>query len=196
MNLMRDSDIRTALLGALDAQYAHDHSTRVVEEMGIWSGSVRIDVAVINGELHGFELKSERDTLRRLPGQAELYNQVFDRVTLVIAKKHLEHASDQIPEWWGLTIAAPDAGGIILSDHRQASSNPDLNPMQLARLLWRSEILEILERHQLAKGLKSKPLEVLVSRLANTFGLNDLRDEVRNRLKHRASLRQTICHDT
>jgi hypothetical protein len=39
-----------------------DLDTRVVEEMGIWAGSVRVDIAVINGEFHGFELKSDRDT--------------------------------------------------------------------------------------------------------------------------------------
>jgi hypothetical protein len=101
--LMRDSDVRVAVRTWLRAQYADD--SRIVEEMGVWSGSVRIDLAVINGELHGFELKSERDTLARLADQAELYNQVFDRMTLVTAKRHLDKASSQIPSWWGITTA-------------------------------------------------------------------------------------------
>ncbi len=65
----------------LDAQHAGDDHTRIVEEMGVWSRFVRIDIAVINGKLHGFDLMSARDTLDRLPKQAAFYNQVSDRVT-------------------------------------------------------------------------------------------------------------------
>ena len=79
---MRDLDVRTAVRAQLVAAHADDDNTRIVEEMGIWSGSVRVDVAVINGELAGWELKSARDNLRRLPQQAELYSQVFDRMTI------------------------------------------------------------------------------------------------------------------
>lgn len=73
---MGDSEVRDAVLSKLDRQYFGDRHTRIVEEMGIWSGSVRIDIAVINGQLHGYELKSARDTLQRLPTQAELYSKV------------------------------------------------------------------------------------------------------------------------
>ena len=56
---MRDIDVRRAVRKKLGEQYAHDPDTRIVEEMGIWSGTVRIDIAIINGELNGFELKSD-----------------------------------------------------------------------------------------------------------------------------------------
>ena len=78
---MRDSDVRKAVLATLDQKHAGDHNTRIVEEMGVWAGSVRIDIAVINGELCGFELKSDRDTLARLPTQADIYSRVFDRIS-------------------------------------------------------------------------------------------------------------------
>lgn len=94
---MRDFDVRGAVRTWLRALYADD--SRIVEEMGVWSGSVRIELAVINGELHGFELKSERDTLARLHDQAELYNQVFDRMTLVAANRHYNNAVSKIPNW-------------------------------------------------------------------------------------------------
>jgi hypothetical protein len=126
--IMRDSDVRSAVRNWLHGQYAHN--SRIVEEMGIWSGTVRIDIAVINGELHGFELKSERDTLARLGDQAGLYNQVFDRMTLVTARRHLDKATSKIPLWWGI-IAAQLEGGVVTlkpikkarpeSEHRSAS---------------------------------------------------------------------------
>ena len=48
---MRDRDVRAAVRQDLDARHGGDTETRIVEEMGIWSGTVRIDIAVINGEL-------------------------------------------------------------------------------------------------------------------------------------------------
>src|SRR5690242_16512429 len=110
---MRDADVRQAVLADLALEYQGDASTRIVQEMGIWSGSVRIDVAVINGKLHGYELKSARDTLERLDAQAELYNQVFDHVTLVTAERHYYMAIKKIPRWWGISIAVPQKDGTV-----------------------------------------------------------------------------------
>ena len=94
---MRDHDIRAALRAKLSRDFAGDDNTCIVEEMGVWSGSVRIDMAVINGELSGFELKSDRDTLERLPFQADLYSRVFDRVSLVVGERHFQRAVDYVP---------------------------------------------------------------------------------------------------
>src|SRR6266852_372243 len=134
---MRDRDVRAAVREMLNASYGHDNDTRIVEEMGIWSGSVRIDIAVINGELSGFELKSDRDTLERLPFQAELYSQVFDRVELVVGKRHAEKAQAQVPQWWAVTVATTKAGKIELEAMREGRVNPAPDPYLIAQLLWK-----------------------------------------------------------
>jgi hypothetical protein len=182
---MRDSDVRGAVRGWLATSYAGP-STRIVEEMGIWSGSVRIDMAVINGQLHGFELKSERDTLNRLEGQAQLYNQVFDRVTLVSACKHIEKAKPKIPKWWGIASAvmSPD-GETKLKMVRKAKQNPNIDPVQVARLLWRAEALSILDRRGLSKGYKSRTADVIFTHLAESLSATELSLEVRETLKYR-----------
>lgn len=183
---MRDLDVRVAVRSWLYEAHAGDIDTRIVEEMGVWSGSVRVDIAVINGELHGFELKSASDTLERLPAQAALYSEVFDRVTLVIAEKHARQASRIIPRWWGITLAkAAGSGGVAIRERRQASLNPRINPLQLARLLWRPEALRLLETHGLAKGIRSKPAEALFARLAAEVPTHILQQEVRSILKAR-----------
>jgi hypothetical protein len=170
----------------LDAQHAGDDHTRIVEEMGVWSGSVRIDIAVINGELHGFELKSARDTLDRLPKQAALYNEVFDRVTLVVASKHADKATAAVPTWWGICVAdgSPDTD-VRLCHARASETNPDLKPIQLARLLWRAEAIEILTAKNLVRGFRSKSAEILAERLATFLSKDELRFEVRSALKRR-----------
>jgi hypothetical protein len=154
--------------------------------MGIWSGSVRIDIAVINGELQGFELKSERDTLARLESQAAIYSQVFDRVTLVTAKCHLELARTKIPKWWGIECATMERGSLPeLRTVRRAKKNPNLEPIQLARLLWRDEALAILEKRGLSRGYKSRTVESIAVRLTEILSLTELATEVREVLKSR-----------
>src|SRR4051812_45593489 len=80
---MRDYDIRQELRQRLRKEHEGDPETLVIEELGLCQGQVRADIAVINGFMHGYEIKSERDTLERLPRQREVYEQCFDAVTLV-----------------------------------------------------------------------------------------------------------------
>jgi hypothetical protein len=184
---MHDLDVRQAVRRWLGDLHAGDPDTRIVEEMGIWAGSVRVDVAVINGEIHGIELKSAKDTLERLPGQADLYNEVFDRVTLVVADKHLDKARDRVPDWWGLRSATGKRYTVSLNEVRPASRNPSPNPVQIARLLWRSEAIWVLEKYKLDRGFRSKPVDILARRLAGELALSTLKDEVRSALKARAN---------
>ena len=185
---MRDADVRSAVRTALRDEHTACSDTRIVEEMGIWSGSVRIDVAVINGELAGYELKSARDTLARLPQQAELYGAVFDRVTVVTASNHLEGCLARLPEWWGVLVAEQQTeGGLKLSSFRRTLVNPSLVPHQIARLLWKPEAISILEARGLARGYKSKPLDEVTRHLSEQLALDELRDEVRRALKARVN---------
>lgn len=181
---MRDSDVRAVVKNWLQVKYAHN--SRIVEEMGVWSGTVRIDLAVINGELHGFELKSERDTLARLQDQAELYSQVFDRMTLVAADRHYDKAISKIPDWWGITTARFEYNAVALQPIKEARRNPSIDPLQVARLLWRQEALAILERRGLSRGYKSRTADVIAARLADVLSIGELSAEVRAILKSRS----------
>lgn len=122
---MRDQDLRQAVLRKVLAEYVKDPNSRVVEELGLQHGSNRVDIAVVNGVLHGYELKSEADNLDRLQGQIESYSKVFDRVTLVTTSNHLSHAVKQIPEWWGVKLASRGIrGGINISNVRKPRKIP------------------------------------------------------------------------
>jgi hypothetical protein len=182
---MRDADVRSAILARLDDDHAGDTNTRIVQEMGIWSGSVRIDVAVINGELCGYELKSDRDTLERLPLQADIYSRVFDRVFLVVGERHAPKARRIVPRWWGVIVASSCKGVTKLTDAREAKRNPSPDPLLIARLLWREEALEVLEAADLAKGWRSKSAPAIHERLARELSFDDLSTAVRTCLKHR-----------
>ncbi|MGS4886361.1 sce7726 family protein [Roseibium sp. MB-4] len=182
---MRDRDVRDVVVRDLHAAHEHDPTTRIVQEMGIWSGTVRIDIATINGELSGFELKSDRDTLDRLPTQAKYYGLVFDRVTLVCGSKHVEKAKKIIPEWWGVVSAREQCGQVILEELRKSKLNKEIDPVLVAQLLWKDEALEILDRYDLVKGFRSKTARVIHQRMAHELPLETLTYEVRAALKVR-----------
>ena len=94
---MRELEVREAMRAGPLRRYLNDTHSRVVDELAICMGEARIDMAVINGKLSGYEIKSESDTLIRLPKQADVYARVFDELTLVMDRRHSEGALKMLP---------------------------------------------------------------------------------------------------
>ena len=63
---MRDIDIRRTLLASITEQHPFDDGTIVVEELGLCQGTARVDVAAVNGTIHGYEIEE----CARHPGKA------------------------------------------------------------------------------------------------------------------------------
>ena len=68
-DLLKDSDIRKSLYNNILKKHEDASDTIVLNELGLLQGACRVDIAVVNGSLHGYEIKSEADTLDRLPYQ-------------------------------------------------------------------------------------------------------------------------------
>jgi hypothetical protein len=113
-------------------------------EMGLCLGETRVDVAVVNGHLHGYEIKSERDTLSRLPTQVLLYDRVLDYSTIVCGQRHLKHVLNLVPARWGVIEAVNTSEGLALKTVRAAKINRSLDRLAIAQLLWRDEAAAIL----------------------------------------------------
>src|SRR3990172_9569406 len=94
---LADSDIRPALKALLSGRHSKERGTFILDELGICRGQVRVDIAVVNGIVHGYEIKSDRDSLRRLGAQVDLYGKVLNRATLVVGQRHLKEALDVVP---------------------------------------------------------------------------------------------------
>ena len=138
---MKQGDqIRSALRHHYLRRFNSQPGALVIDELGLIHARSRIDVAVINGHIHGYEIKSAHDTLRRLPHQLEIYRQTLQRLTLVVDVRHVSAIREAVPAWCGiLTIRFGPRGGARFSQLRKSQPNPDLDPLKLAHLLWRSE---------------------------------------------------------
>lgn len=184
---MRDGDVRKALYSRLHCEHRDETDTLLVDELAL-CGMARVDVAVVNGALSAYELKSARDNLGRLPTQVEWYSKVVDFATLVVAEGHLHRAAELLPAWWGV-IGATGEEDVALEVVRSGTVNPRIDPHSLVRLLWRDEALAALVERGLADGVRSKPKSVLWTRLADGLEIDELRRVVRCSLKAREGWR-------
>jgi len=193
-----DRLIRTALNENLLRDYPN---AKIIEELGITHGAARIDIAVISGSIHGFELKSDIDTLDRLPEQIKIYNSVLDKVTLVVGKNHLFKAFNIVPEWWGVTIAkiVHSTESVTFCKIREAEENPQRDYVAVAELLWRKEALNILEKIGQAEGVRSKTRKTIYERLVEVLDGQTLSEIVRThlctRINWRSDLQYMPCGD-
>ena len=180
-----DSAIRAALLAELRQELNDDPEAVVIEELGLCRGQVRLDVATVSGLLHGYEIKSDRDSLYRLQRQVDTYNKVLDRATLVVGDRFLAAAPDAVPSWWGLMHAQLKSGEVRLRTVRRSQRNPQRDPRCLAEMLWSNHAMEILEQRGAARGVRRKPRRVIWDRVCDCFSLDEIAAAVRVGLKAR-----------
>jgi hypothetical protein len=180
-----DADVRALLREYLES--VHDGTgTVLLEELGLCQGDVRVDVAAVNGELSGFEIKSPSDTLARFPNQCKIYSKVVDRAWLVAPMKALAKAD--VPDWWGQIGVFELDDRLALRVVRPSAMNPKIHAMSLARLLWRDEALEVLRNAGRARGVMTKSRKMIWKRLIECVELDDLRAAVRAALKRRPEM--------
>src|SRR5437867_10015901 len=89
-----------------------DHAcpkTLVIDELGLNHGECRADIAVINGKLSGYEIKSDLDSLVRLKRQIRAYDTIFQSASIVVAPRHLRKVIRTVPLHWGICVCLPNA---------------------------------------------------------------------------------------
>ena len=181
---MRDFDIRVLLKQTELSKYINDDHSKVVEELKLpLTGSI-IDMAVINGSLHGFEIKSAIDTLQRLPTQLIAYTKIFDYLTVVTEEKHSNKILKILPDWVGLYVCCENNGVPKVKKIKKSKQNNSKESFFIAKLLWRTEILDILREQKIAHKKVDRNW-ILCENLANNINVKTLSEIVRQKLKGR-----------
>jgi hypothetical protein len=143
--------------------------------------SFRADLALANGRLVGFEIKSGADNLKRWESQSAAYLKVFDELWLCCHGKHLQKAMEMTPSQVGILLV-DDFGTIAIV--RKAKTNKSVNTYDLSGLLWREELDELCTSF----GLKSRSSETkkqVRERLSANILVEDIKPYVLARLKYR-----------
>jgi len=190
---VNDPQIRTSFHQKCLRKHHCDSATLVVDELGLQHGKCRADIAVINGHLIGYEIKSDVDSLHRLNDQIDSYNAIFDRASAVVAACHLSEAAAMLPEWWGvISVSEGQRGAVYFKTIRCPKKNTHVDDYAVAQLLWRSEAQDIL----VGLGVRGKELRekranlyrCIVSKL-DSF---ELRKIVREYLMKRTNWRHPV----
>lgn len=182
-----DADIRVLLLEQLRQRYSDDATAVVLEELGLCRGQVRVDVAVVNGSIHGYEIKSDRDSLRRLAKQAAVYGMVLDRATLVVGPKHAAQAMAAVPAWWEVQIV--DTSSRRVKRLRRGTKNPTRSARALVELLWLEDAQALLAQRGGLRGFRRRPRREIWDRVCALYALDEIASAVRIQLKARAEQR-------
>jgi hypothetical protein len=167
-----------------DALASAGQPSDAVYEFWVPRSNERADVVVISNEMSGFEIKSERDTLQRLPRQAAAYARLFDRCSVVLAERHLVGAVTILPEWWGVIVIVQTGEELSFRHVRSAGPNPDVDPETLVRLLWREEVRSVLSALGREPDRQASRASMW-QQLLDVADLDRLKDEVRGTLLRR-----------
>lgn len=78
----------------------HGEKATMLSEFRV--GTNKADCVILNGISTCYEIKTEFDTLNRLPEQLSSYTKIFDKVFVISANKHLDKICALLPENVGL----------------------------------------------------------------------------------------------
>jgi len=197
---MNDPQIRKAFHETILLKHHNQPTTLVIDELGLEHGRCRADIAVVNGHLIGYEIKSDVDSLKRLSSQINVYNAVFDNSSLILTERHLDEALRIVPDWWGIIVVKEVAENSLKFKHlRSPHQNANINNYSVAQLLWREEAQEVL----MSLGIRGARLREKRSKLyryiVEMLDSQDLRLVVRKYLKRRQNWRRPsrrfLCGD-
>ena len=185
-----DPDIREALVGGCSGLHNGRNGELVIHELGLAHAKRRIDIAVIDGEFRGYEIKSEKDNLNRLDGQLQIFTRALHRLTLVVATKHLNSILGTIPAWCGVTEVRADLKDRIkLREVRKAKRNPSFDPFTFAHLLWRSEAQNLLSRFDAEPAIFRAPRAILYRLLVEKLSEDQLTKMIKDAMEKRNNWR-------
>ncbi|MCE2520590.1 MAG: sce7726 family protein [Alphaproteobacteria bacterium] len=182
--------IRSALHDKYLRRLSSRGGTLVLDELGLVHARSRIDIAVINRHVHGYEIKSAHDSLRRLPCQLEVYRQSLQTLTLVVDATHFPAVSNSVPYWCGIIrVTCGPRGAIRFHRVQRTRLNPELDPLMLAHLLWRREVQAALaQRGTSARDLRASRID-LYRMLLEKVSVDELTALIRRSMSQRSAWR-------
>lgn len=171
---MRDADVREALVAAVARRVGARPHVLVPEVDVRWSVPARMDALLVADRISGFEIKSDVDSLTRLPRQIEAYGAVVERAFLVVGDRHLAAGTAVVPPWWSIWGARWRDDQVVIREVRRGRLNPEVNPLAVTSFMSRDNLSGVLR----ARGF---------TRLS-TYSV----DELRQILAGNVSARETV----
>ena len=192
MQKIRDRDIREQIKDTYLKGFYDDPQSEVMDEFGIMWGESIVDIAVINGSLHAYEIKSEVDNLSRFSKQFNLYSKVFDYLNIITHEKNISILEKNYEmDGWGIYVVSNIQGVIDIRKIKKPHTNPSVNIFSLCHILWKDEAISILETKGIRKGISNKNRKQLYEIICENIKPKEIKKHVRNKIKSRIRIKRT-----
>ena len=180
--IRREMHVKAAVIDRLLASPHMDSDAVLISEMTIAKWSRRADMVLANGLLWAFEIKSDLDSLARLPGQMEDFRHYFEKFTVVAAERFEKAIIAMVPDGVGVWILGPDGE----TKQKIASKQSVLTKDAYLSLMTATELrgLAVANGRRPPKAAPRGELEAV----ARDLPVRDLASAARNAVKcrHRA----------
>ena len=157
---MADLEIRKNFQNNEISKYKTDKNSIIINELGLNHGENRADIAILDSCFIGFEIKSDKDSLIRLKKQVRSYDSVFNKSYIIVGVRYSSIIDKYVPKHWGIIFSEKNNSTITFNLSREPEENNNVNPISLARLLWKTEVLQILESKVSSKLLRQPKKEL------------------------------------
>ncbi|RRO01531.1 sce7726 family protein [Pectobacterium aquaticum] len=180
--LLREQDIKIAFIDWLFKKGLLDDAA-IINEMVVANWSRRADLAVANGHLQAFEIKSDFDSLKRLDGQLETFTSRFEKVTVVCAPKFTYEVTKKVTPDVGVIEYLNDNKGIRFKIIQRGRISPITNKKVYISFLLKKELQLLLTENY--KNYFSESSRNSLEHLAEKIPLSKIRCFVLNAIKKR-----------
>ncbi|GCF91108.1 sce7726 family protein [Shewanella sp. M-Br] len=195
---MLEDDIKVALISYLRDKNKNYSNSIIASEFVFDNFSRRADLLLIDsGRFFAYEIKSEFDSLIRLEGQIEQYLDYFDKLTLVVAPKHLKSALAKSPECVEVLEIKDNKFKLI----RRGKINKKHNPEKLLKLLKVKELKSLAKKFGGTNETRKELIVNSLLTLAHPFLKNYVVETISSRFKYSSeafklvSCERDICTD-
>jgi hypothetical protein len=187
----KDADIRSDLVAWLLAAHQEDADVRICHEFKVRSRSARADLVLLNGEMAGFEIKSDVDTVARLSKQITAFASVMDKVHVVATQKNIDKVKKIAPDWCGIIIyvAESDENFRVLSEPQPCPIRDD---REVAGLLSTAEIYLALKRRGMSRGLSKASAGAALDAFVSLLTQSEQRADILSALKARVDFSEEM----
>jgi len=152
----------------------------------------RVDLLAITDALHGFEVKSDFDSLQRVDAQLAAYSRYCQTLTFVAGRTLAIQLLRSLPSWCGVRLAIRGEHGVSLLDLRESRRNPLADAQHAALLLHREE-LRSLTGHQEARASRAKLRKLFTSSADDEV---EMFERIAASLRRRAPLRSVAQRES
>lgn len=162
--LLKESVIKAALIDHLVEKGVLQNAV-LINEMVIANWSRRVDLAVANGNLHAYEIKSDVDTLKRLDGQLEAYLARFDKTTVVCAQRFTADVLKRTPTFVEVLEVNPSSCGVRFRVARRGAIHPIRDKNILIAFLLKTELATLVNNQSQScsrRELETSAIEISV----------------------------------